>query len=265
MAFLIEDNAWREGIYQIETTDPVIGGPPNETTLAGVDNVPALQLACRTRYLKALVDGTINTNRALGGAGVRNDGGTLGFFTIAGGNGFVADAVNRNNGATISFDVSFGSFVLPNGKYNGQIVMLSFGTSNAAAPNQEVTMTAPFLGPYRNTSRVITAPISTESQIVRAGDRMILIWNVANNRWFPISVRHQILSGSGWRENDDGTATMWGASGTAATLPVAVTNTNYRVATAGATVSGKTTTGFTLSASSDWQVEGALLNYALIA
>lgn len=47
---------WQEGIYQLETTDPVVGGAPNETTGAGMDNIPHQQLAKRTRWLKTAID-----------------------------------------------------------------------------------------------------------------------------------------------------------------------------------------------------------------
>lgn len=50
---------WQDGIYQLEQTDPVLGGPPNEATGAGMDNIPHLQLARRTRWLKAQVDALI--------------------------------------------------------------------------------------------------------------------------------------------------------------------------------------------------------------
>ncbi|KVA70975.1 hypothetical protein WM36_02175 [Burkholderia ubonensis] len=51
MSNLIESDRWEEGIYQLETSDPVIGGPD------GVDNLQAKQLANRTRFLKRLVEG----------------------------------------------------------------------------------------------------------------------------------------------------------------------------------------------------------------
>jgi hypothetical protein len=47
MADLVEATRWEDGIYQFETSDPVMGGPD------GVDNRQAKQLANRTRYLKA--------------------------------------------------------------------------------------------------------------------------------------------------------------------------------------------------------------------
>ncbi|MBJ9623051.1 MULTISPECIES: gp53-like domain-containing protein [Burkholderia] len=46
MADLVEVPKWEEGIYQLETSDPVEGGPD------GIDNVQARQLGNRTRYLK---------------------------------------------------------------------------------------------------------------------------------------------------------------------------------------------------------------------
>ena len=57
MANLPEQPQWEDGIYQLETTDPVVGGVPNPDTMEGIDNVPALQLANRTAHLKQLVDG----------------------------------------------------------------------------------------------------------------------------------------------------------------------------------------------------------------
>ncbi len=50
MANLAEQSTWESGIYQIETTDPVVGGPN------GISNVQGKQLGNRTRYLKDRVD-----------------------------------------------------------------------------------------------------------------------------------------------------------------------------------------------------------------
>lgn len=55
MANLQENEVWVEGIYQLETTDPVMGGPD------GIDNVQAKQLGSRTKYLKK---GKMRSNRA---------------------------------------------------------------------------------------------------------------------------------------------------------------------------------------------------------
>lgn len=63
MADLPESNEWTPGIYQIETSDPVLGGPE------GISNQQAKQLASRTRWLKAKIDafldGTLSVANAL--------------------------------------------------------------------------------------------------------------------------------------------------------------------------------------------------------
>ena len=46
MANLKENSYWEEGVYQFETSDPVLGGEN------GIDNVPTRQLANRTQWLK---------------------------------------------------------------------------------------------------------------------------------------------------------------------------------------------------------------------
>ncbi|MBU9145356.1 hypothetical protein KTD26_22815 [Burkholderia multivorans] len=50
MTNLLEIERWEEGIYQLETSDPVVGGPD------GIDNLQAKQLANRTRYLKRAIE-----------------------------------------------------------------------------------------------------------------------------------------------------------------------------------------------------------------
>ncbi|MEF6204842.1 phage tail protein, partial [Escherichia coli] len=50
MANLPETPQWEDGIYQIEVSDPVLGGPD------GISNRQAKQLASRTSYLKQQVE-----------------------------------------------------------------------------------------------------------------------------------------------------------------------------------------------------------------
>ena len=59
MADLVEQAVWRDTIYQIETDDPVVGGPPNVATRAGVPNIPNQQLADRTAWLKGQVEAAL--------------------------------------------------------------------------------------------------------------------------------------------------------------------------------------------------------------
>lgn len=51
MPNLTEAADWIEGLYRLETTDPVLGGEE------GIDNLQAKQLGARTRYLKAMIEG----------------------------------------------------------------------------------------------------------------------------------------------------------------------------------------------------------------
>ena len=57
MAYLPEGPSWDDGIYQIETTDPVLGGPN------GISNKPLKNLANRTLHLKGRVE-NLETSKA---------------------------------------------------------------------------------------------------------------------------------------------------------------------------------------------------------
>lgn len=60
MADLPEKNEWTPGIYQLETSDPVLGGPE------GIDNLQGKQLASRTRWLKDQLDKIVNGATSIG-------------------------------------------------------------------------------------------------------------------------------------------------------------------------------------------------------
>lgn len=62
MATLQEVAQWVEGIYQLETTDPVMGGAD------GIDNRQAKELANRTLFLKNKLQNLINNPVALSSA-----------------------------------------------------------------------------------------------------------------------------------------------------------------------------------------------------
>lgn len=61
MANLAESAIWEPGVYQLENTDPVVGGEPNLAQAEGFDNIPHQMLANRTVWLKQQVD-TLNGN-----------------------------------------------------------------------------------------------------------------------------------------------------------------------------------------------------------
>lgn len=58
MANLKENAAWESGIYQLETTDPVVGG------VDGISNKQAIQLANRTSYLKGEIESLKSNSNA---------------------------------------------------------------------------------------------------------------------------------------------------------------------------------------------------------
>jgi hypothetical protein len=60
MANITESEQWDDGVYQLETTDPVQGGAD------GVDNLPHKALANRTTWLKAAIETVQNTISNLG-------------------------------------------------------------------------------------------------------------------------------------------------------------------------------------------------------
>ncbi len=54
MAYVPESATWKAGVFQLETTDPLLGGTN------GPLNQAAKDLACRTSYLKQQTDDTSN-------------------------------------------------------------------------------------------------------------------------------------------------------------------------------------------------------------
>ncbi len=72
MADLPEGIDWSAGIYQLEATDPVIGGPPNLTTRNGMSNIPHQLLANRTQWLKRHMM-AFNSTRSITGATVLDE------------------------------------------------------------------------------------------------------------------------------------------------------------------------------------------------
>lgn len=83
MANLVETAEWVDGIYQLETTDLVEGGPD------GVDNIQAIQLAKRTQFLKALI---LAAQNSLAGHETASDPHPQ-YLTAAEGNSLIATAV----------------------------------------------------------------------------------------------------------------------------------------------------------------------------
>lgn len=81
MADLPESNEWPEGIYQLETSDPVLGGPE------GIDNLQAKQLASRTKWLKDQIGKIIEGVNSVGRAAKLETARALNFKGAATGSG----------------------------------------------------------------------------------------------------------------------------------------------------------------------------------
>ncbi len=60
MADINEQSQWEDTVYQLETTDPVVGGPD------GISNTQAKQLANRTAWLKSQVEQLLSELNAIG-------------------------------------------------------------------------------------------------------------------------------------------------------------------------------------------------------
>ena len=80
MANLKEIIEWVDGIYQLETTDPVMGGPN------GIDNLQAKQLGNRTQFLKKsledLADKVTNVDNSIPTVPVQSVNGKTGDINI---------------------------------------------------------------------------------------------------------------------------------------------------------------------------------------
>lgn len=81
MADLPEVNNWEPGIYQLETSDPVLGGPE------GIDNQQAKQLANRTQWLRDQIQKILDGVTTIGKAAQLATARTLRFKGAATGSG----------------------------------------------------------------------------------------------------------------------------------------------------------------------------------
>jgi len=104
MSNLVEQAVWVEGIYQLETTDPVEGGPD------GIDNLQAKQLANRTAFLKEQVEKVIQSTGELATPEfvLRNFGGVM-VKSVAAATNIVLSAIEAANGILVFSGVLKGN------------------------------------------------------------------------------------------------------------------------------------------------------------
>lgn len=169
MANLKEDSAWVDGIYQLETSDPVQGGPD------GVDNVQAKQLGSRTRYLKDRADATDKRVDAMGQtvAGLGTDklpiaGGTLKGVLLG---KLGAIAPNNPQGAGYGFDGDADS-----GMFSPKDGLVQIGAQGIA--HFETRGTDTYVGPnVAGGNLVLVAGADGRAVVTSEGRMLIGSWN----------------------------------------------------------------------------------------
>ncbi|WP_186095727.1 phage tail protein [Burkholderia gladioli] len=169
MANLKEDSAWVDGIYQLETSDPVQGGPD------GVDNVQAKQLGSRTRYLKDRADATDKRVDAMGQtvAGLGTDklpvaGGTLKGVLLG---KLGAIAPNNPQGAGYGFDGDADS-----GMFSPKDGLVQIGAQGIA--HFETRGTDTYVGPnVAGGNLVLVAGADGRALITSEGRMLVGSWN----------------------------------------------------------------------------------------
>ena len=189
MAGLFEGPFWDPDIYQLETTDPVIGGAPNIATLAGIDNVPHQQLARRTQWLKSQLGGF---------------GGTL---QLSANTVLTASDIGRQVYVTAAVVVTLpAASAVPAGAAL-HIMSAVDGVSVVRAGGDTIRG----LGPATVTSQTVNARGT--------------LWLVSNgvNQWTAIGGSAQLgasgafdasLAGTGWQVLPSGLILQWGAAAT---------------------------------------------------
>lgn len=137
MADLPEINEWPEGIYQLETSDPVLGGPE------GIDNLQAKQLANRTKWLKDQLGKIVEGVTAVGSAfklttprAIKFKGAATGSGSFDGSEDLEVTLALANSGATAgSFDrVTVNEKGLVTAGSNSPVVVVS--TSRTLTSNE---------------------------------------------------------------------------------------------------------------------------------
>lgn len=141
MATLSESATWVVGIYQLETTDPVLGGPD------GIDNLQAKQLASRTFWLKGQVENL--------GSGKQPLDATL---TALAGVTTEADRLIYANGPDSFAVTPITAFIRTLiDDVDAAAARATLGAAPVASPTFSGTPTAPTAAPGTNTQQLATA------------------------------------------------------------------------------------------------------------
>jgi len=227
-----------------------------------------------------------------GVVGVRNTDGTIGNYskilgTISGG----GNISHSENGATRRINATgYPIYTLDAPPYDGHVLTIrAVGLATGGAGHRWLTLTmnsGVFTGLTRDPiTREINVPNAGRATTeLRSGETLRLV--AVAGTYMVEQFNYILYNGTGWRENDDGTATMYGGgfvpvnSSAVIPLPVIALNTNYRTSvnvgngnasqiitnTGPNTVSGFPVfnTSTTNNALIAWQVEGVSIDYTTI-
>lgn len=204
-------SAWEAGVYQIETTDPVVGGAPNPATGAGMSNIPHLQLAKRTQFLKTQVEA------------LQNGGGYKSALTFTGNQTLTAADAGKCYiyGETTAVTLTLPAIAdMPVGSI---FEFINTGTAN---------MTVQRAG----SDQIDSGSTAVASIVIPPNQSLKLIRATGSSLWHPVSVTAaglatsfgSSLAANGWQRLPSGLIMQWGTSviasgvgGFTFTLPIA--------------------------------------------
>lgn len=186
--------SWEAGVYQIETTDPVVGGEPNPSTGAGMSNIPHLQLAKRTAWLKGQVEA------------LQNAGGYKSALTFTGNQTLTAADAGK---CYIYGETTAVTLTLP------LIVDTPVGSIFEFINTGTANMTVQRAG----SNEIDSGPTSVTSIVIPPNQSLKLIRATGSSLWHPVSVTAaglttsfgSSLAANGWQRLPSGLIIQWGA------------------------------------------------------
>lgn len=175
MPNLTETATWESGIYQIETTDPVQGGP------SGISNQQGKQLANRTSWLKRQVD---KFNSALGFSGTVS-------YTLVGAEEKTVDANTFWYGAEVTINQTDGTGLL--------IAKLVLDKNGLTAADKGLKLT------FRKGS------IATQVQVVDGTAGGTVLLTMTDGTIIGGSIHEFVFDGTNWTYLQDSFLTLVGS------------------------------------------------------
>lgn len=177
MANLSETATWDTGVYQLETTDPVLGGP------TGISNTPLRNLANRTLWLKELAETTAAQKAPL----------TSPAFTGTPTAPTAAPGTSSTQLATTAFTqnavaAAVGGLVTSVAGRSGNVTLAVgdvAGSAPLTSPAFSGTPTAPTAAPGTSSTQIATTEFVAQAQVISMPPGMVAAFArpTAPNGW----------------------------------------------------------------------------------